>query len=92
MCASPGLGLSDDVQLKYVRSCIERSKHTDSEFPRYYNKVTGKTFPLSRYYIRKGVYNVDDATDFYFRSRKPSDMVMIDDRLYDVKSVSSISC
>lgn len=85
MCASPGLGMSDETQISYVRSCIERSKLTDSEFPRYYNQVNGKTFPLSRYYIRKGVYTVDDATDFYFKSLKPSDMVMIDDRPSDKK-------
>lgn len=85
MCASPGLGMSDDVQIDYVRSCIDRSKSTDSEFPRYYNSVNGKTFPLSRYYIRKGLYNVDDATDFYFRSKKPADMMMVDERAADVK-------
>lgn len=85
MCASPGLGLSDDAQLNYIRSCIDRSKNTDSEFPRYYNLVDGKSFPLSRYYIRKGVYNVDDATDFYFRSSKSSDMVMVDNRPSDSK-------
>ena len=85
MCASPSLGLSDDVQRSYIRSCIDRSKNTDSEFPRYYNLVSGQSFPLSRYYIRKGVYNIDDSTHFYFKSSKPSDMVMIDDRDYDTK-------
>lgn len=86
MCASPGLGLSDDVQRSYVRRCIDRSKNTDSEFPRYYSIVDGKSFPLSRYYIRKGVYDIYDATDFYFRSKKPADMMMIDERSSDVKS------
>lgn len=82
MCASPGLGLSDESQRDYIRMCIDRSKQSGSEFPRYYNQVTGNTFPLSRYYIRKGVYNLDDATDFYFASKKSSDMVMVDDRDY----------
>lgn len=58
--ASPGFGMAD---VAYVRGCIESSKQS-SEFPKFYNPVDGSSFPLSRYYIRKGVYNIDDALFF----------------------------
>lgn len=74
MTASPGLGLADPASLQYVRECIDRSKETQL-FPKFYNPVDGSSFPLSRYYFRKGVFNVDDATHFYFINPKPVDDV-----------------
>lgn len=70
---SPGFGMSD---VSYVRECIERSKQT-SEFPKFYNPVDGSSFPLSRYYSRKGVYNMDDA--LFFSDQKKDDLHFYDD-------------
>lgn len=61
---SPGFGMAD---VGYVRSCIERSKQS-SEFPQFFNPVDGSSFPLSRYYSRKGVLTMEDA--LYFNDRK----------------------
>ena len=81
MVASPGLGLSSDVQRKYVRECIERSKPTQ-DWPKFYNPVDGSSYSLSRYYYRKNVYTLDDALVF---EKKHPDKVYIDDRAGDVK-------
>ena len=78
MVASPNLGLADENALRYVRECIDHSKETQL-FPKFYNPTDGSAFPLSRYYIRKGVYNVDDATHFYFKNPKSPDDVCPDD-------------
>lgn len=82
--SSPNLGLGDEKAIGYVRSCIDRSK--DGElYPKFYNPVDGSQFPLSRYYIRKGIYNVDDATHFYFKNPRPVDELPIDETPLDVK-------
>lgn len=78
MVASPNLGLNSASALKYVRGCIDRSKETDI-YPKFYNPVSGDSFPLSRYYYRKNVYNVDDATHFYFVNPKPLNDVCPDE-------------
>lgn len=81
--ASTGFGLSSDVQRLYVRSCIDKSREC-SDFPKFYSNVSSASFPLSRYYIRKGVYDVDDADFFLAKKDNPDDPIFIDDRARDV--------
>lgn len=81
--ASTGFGLSSEVQRDYVRDCIELSKlHSNS--PKFFSE-DGFSYPLSRYYYRKAVYNVEDAKVFLSKRENPADPMYIDDRAPDVK-------
>lgn len=52
--------------LSYLRSCVQRSK-TDFPSPRFFSPITGKPFPLARYYQHFAeIYSMQDALDFYF--------------------------
>lgn len=68
-----GLGLNAD---NYVRSCVSRSKSV-SDFPLWYNPISGKPSPLSRFYRSKGfLFSQSDYLDFYFGSDAPADNVV----------------
>lgn len=74
--ASKGFGLNgrktpfgdwefDEDIIKYLHSCVSVSE----DFPKFFNPVTGKSFPLSRYYKNKSsIYGFDDAIRLYFES------------------------
>lgn len=79
MVCSPNLGLNSSAAFDYVRGCIDRSKETDI-YPKFFNPTTGQSFPLSRYYYRKNVYTVDDATHFYFVNPKSLNDVCPDEK------------
>lgn len=55
----------DEDIIAYLHSCVKSSK----DFPKFFNPVTGKSFPLSRYYKSKPeIFGYSDALDFYFNS------------------------
>lgn len=76
---SVGFGFNDsDTIRSYLRNCIEDSKKV-SDFPSFFNKDSGQSFPLSRYYKTKGdIFSVDDF-DFFWKKRHEVDNVVIDD-------------
>lgn len=72
-----GYNNSDNVR-SYIRSCISGS--LDNDFPLFFNKSNGMSFPLARYYRTKGdLFSVDDYLHFWNNSHS-RDNVVIDDR------------
>ena len=68
--ARKGLSTPDSRIVSYLREGIARSK----EFPKYYNPLDGKSFPLSRYYSRRmDIFDMYQRTRFYFAN--PTDTV-----------------
>lgn len=80
--ASTGFGLSSDLQREYVRDCIDKSRILEKN-PKFYSS-DGFSYPLSRYYYRKGVINLDDANVFLSKRENPDDPIYIDYRAADV--------
>lgn len=74
----------DTDLLKYLKKCVSQSK----DFPKFFNPVTGKSFPLSRYYKSKSeIFGIDDAVRFYF----DNDSVHLDSVAeYDDKDYSQL--
>lgn len=55
----------DEDIVKYLKFCISKSQ----DFPKFFNPVTGKSFPLARYYKNtSSIFGIDEATRFYFES------------------------
>lgn len=77
-CFGLGQSVYDDLNkpviapkvLDWLRNCVSRSKSAKSTFPLFYSPVTGKSFPLSRYYFRfSEVIDLQDALDFYYNDK-----------------------
>lgn len=67
-------GLSDPSHVAYIKRCVEMSNPDD--YPKFFNKVNGKSYPLARYYKQKGeCYSLDDSLKF----RVPEDYVYVRD-------------
>ena len=69
---SENFGLVSDVPpekvLSWLRNCIQASKG-NSDYPLFFNPVSGKSFPLARYYKNKGdILSVTDYFDFLYLS------------------------
>lgn len=82
------LEIDPDI-VKYLSSCVSKSH----DFPKYFNPVTGKSFPLSRYYkTRPEIYSFDEAIRLYFESDSEhlDSVPEYDDKDYSqlIKSVS----
>lgn len=74
--ASLKFGLSSNKAKNYVYDCVSRSLDT-SDSPKFYNPVTGSTFPLSRYYLNKDyLFNVGDALIFNDKKQIKDNVVM----------------
>lgn len=69
--------------LKYLRSCVQSSKLTEDS-PKFYSPVTGKSFPLAKYYKKfSEIFSYDDALDFYYNDTKGRvDNVIIPDDVH----------
>lgn len=79
--ASSGFGFAPDpssVKLRsyvpsphvvsYIRDCVSRSRLNFAS-PKFFNPVDGKSFPLSRFYLRnQDCYSVDDRLFFFDKS------------------------
>ena len=85
---SENLGLSlkhpPDKIYKHLRLGIESSKGI-SDYPLFLNPISGKPFPLARYYRNKGnIFSVQDFLDFDFNSKnKRADNVVIQDHVIE---------
>lgn len=72
-----GYNCSDTISA-YIRQCVQDSKAL-SDAPSFYNKDSGQSFPLSRYYKGKGdLFSVADF-DFFYRKSHSVDNVVLDD-------------
>lgn len=80
--ASTGFGCSSKIQEDYIRDCIELSK-VSANAPKFYSD--GFSYPLSRFYQRKGnLWTLDDASYFVEkRSIIPGDPICIEERESD---------
>ena len=84
--ASTNFGCSSTIQKEYVRDCIELSK-VSGKSPQFLSEC-GFSYPLARYYQRKGdIWTLPDA-DFFLKAREqvPGDAICIDERPGDLKS------
>lgn len=81
-------GYNDSDKVKsYIKKCISDSKLVEDS-PKFFNPVSGRSFPLSRYYLNNGdLFSVDDALFFNSKKNIP-DNVVIDDRSLSEKLVS----
>lgn len=67
--------------LSYLQRCVQMSKKV-YPFPRFFSPVTGKPFPLARYYLKfPEIYSMSDALDFYYfdKSGRVDNVVIPDD-------------
>lgn len=83
--------VADPRIVSWLRKCIDFSDASD--FPKFFNPVTGKSFPLSRYYKSKPeIFSAVDAYKFYFGSKSEhlDNVAEYDDKDYSqlLKSVS----
>lgn len=81
--------LEDTDSFKYVRSSIDRSL-SSSDRPKFFNPENGRSFPLSRYWMRFGnLYTEQDAIKFHFLNPDwREDNVIFDERPLDNKLLS----
>lgn len=77
--SSVGFGYNDSEKVRdYIRKCVSDS-YNYSNYPCFYNKDNGKSFPLSRYYKSKGdLFSVDDAVKFWNKSHEVDNVVFDD--------------
>lgn len=92
---SVGFGYNGSESVKdYITKCVSDSFAT-SDFPCFFNKYTGQSFPLSRYYKSHGdLYSFDDHVKFWNKSHV-KDNVSIDDshvseKLRKIEKFSSV--
>lgn len=94
LVCSKGFGINPDEDfnpdpsiVEYIRGCVKTSLSED--FPKYYNKDSGLSFPLARYYkSRSDFYSFDDALHHYFNSKDQSNLDSV--AKYDDKDWSQL--